>query len=238
MESARAVDRLTEDRALLERIADFFLKKFGIEGLVDVAVGAVEGAREGVDRLANAGEHQHARVGERCDILPNFLTNFPAAHARHHHVEDHEIGEALAGELPRLFAIFCADHVDARLGHASEVELDELAHRRLVVGHKHEGGGMLSHMPRDTDRFSAPKSMPQIGNGPLSRAACRRPTLRLRQPSSGKRVGTRLVLSTSSLELWTYLTIVGMCPFTSFSFPCMSAFVGSISRLMTAFHWA
>ena len=46
-------------------------------------------------------------------------------------------------------------------------------------------------------------------------------------------VGTRVVDSTSCLEALTYFTIVGMWPFVSFSLPCMSAFVGSISFLMT-----
>lgn len=51
-------------------------------------------------------------------------------------------------------------------------------------------------------------------------------------------VGTRVVDSTSCFDAFTYLTIVGMCPLVSFSFPCISALVGSISLRMTDFHCA
>jgi len=51
-------------------------------------------------------------------------------------------------------------------------------------------------------------------------------------------VGTREVDSTSCFDAFTYLTMVGMWPLVSFSFPCMSALVGSISFRITCFHCA
>ena len=60
----------------------------------------------------------------------------------------------------------------------------------------------------------------------------------VRAHSSRNLVGTRVVDSTSCFDALTFLTIVGMWPLVSLSFPCMSAFVGSISFLMICFHWA
>jgi len=49
-------------------------------------------------------------------------------------------------------------------------------------------------------------------------------------------VGTWDVVSTSSRDEFTYFTMVGMCPFVSFSLFCIMALMGSISFLMTCFH--
>ena len=45
--------------------------------------------------------------------------------------------------------------------------------------------------------------------------------------SSRNFVSTFDVVSTSSRELWTYFTMVGMCPFVSFSLFCIMPLMGS-----------
>jgi len=56
--------------------------------------------------------------------------------------------------------------------------------------------------------------------------------------SSRNFVGTREVDETSAFDAFTYFTIVGMCPFVSFSFPCIIPLVGSSSPRMTVFQSA
>ena len=109
----RPLDCFALRRAGREGRLDLLVELFEVERFVDVRIRTVQRTCHLVQILADPGEHHDARVGER-DVLSDLAADFPAAHPRHHHVEDHEVGQALARKLPRFVSIGRFDHFELR----------------------------------------------------------------------------------------------------------------------------
>ena len=86
--------------------------------------------------LANAREHQH--FGRDSARGPNgsldAAAHFPAAHAWHHHVQDHHIHAVRLGELPSFVTVPGFHHLAAERSHTFGNERPQL---RLVIRDKH-----------------------------------------------------------------------------------------------------
>ena len=99
----------------------------GRERLGDVVVGAEVEAEEHVVLGGAGGEHDDRHVG----LAPHDAGHVEAVHARHHPVEDHEVGLPGADLLQRAAPVVGHEH---RVALALEVQADQLRLLRVVLG--------------------------------------------------------------------------------------------------------
>ena len=108
---------------------------FELEGLVDPVVGREQWRRHFIQMFADTRQHQYLRsstVGALRATLDT-ATNFPAAHARHHHIKHGEIAAVRLRDFPCVIAITGFEDLAAQSAYAKG---DERAQFGLIVGNK------------------------------------------------------------------------------------------------------
>ena len=113
---------------LREDLSDLIVEFIDVKGLVDVLVCAEEGAREFVDRGANASEHDHANMIE-FRLRTNVFADLPPVELWHHDVEYDEVWLLDDHELERLGAVVRLDDV---AGEVVEVGSQQIPEVRIV----------------------------------------------------------------------------------------------------------
>jgi hypothetical protein len=132
-----------------------------IEWFIDVRVGLVERARDGIQRLADARQHDDAGMRER-DVFADFFADFPAAHLRHHHVKHHQIRQVHARELPRFAAVVGLNDIKSWFRHRAQITGDEVVHGGFIVSNKYEGiRGHVGIQPDPHPTGQGPPSRPR-----------------------------------------------------------------------------
>jgi len=115
--------------ASAQDVLDLAVEVGEVEGCVQEGVRSVERRRHLVEPLADAGEHDDAGVAQRV-VLPDRAADLPAAHPRHHHVEDDEVRLLPAGRPERFFPVRRFDQSDLLL---AQVPGDQAEHLDVVV---------------------------------------------------------------------------------------------------------
>ena len=92
-----------------QHAADAGLELLGAERFDHVVVGPQFQAGDAIRHVAEGGEHHDRHIG----ILAQLLADAIAIESGHHHVQHHQIRQALAEEFQGLFAVAGGDHLVA-----------------------------------------------------------------------------------------------------------------------------
>ncbi len=103
--------------------------------LADVVVRALAEPLEPVVLFLLGGQHDDRDVA-RAVVRAQAMAGLEAVHARHHDVEEHEVGLLAQADLERLLSVLGDEH---RVAFALEDESDRFANPRLVVGDENAG---------------------------------------------------------------------------------------------------